>query len=164
LKRLSLDWETVYGHPIIVVETFVDMERFRGTCYRASGWHALGLTRGYSRNAGKYYYHGNQKMIFMRPLRRDAIRLLLEPLSQLNDYNKEGHVHLVSAFLQREGIAIAQKEVDAAGAEIDGARQMLKDMDIQQPTLRAKFKEAKWYMAQRYYARRPHLTLGLIGL
>jgi hypothetical protein len=75
-----------------------------------------------------------------------------------------GQVHLVSAFLQREGIAIAQKEVDAAGAEIDGARQMLKDMDIQQPTLRAKFKEAKWYMAQRYYARRPHLTLGLIGL
>jgi hypothetical protein len=43
LKRLSSDWEAVYGHPIILSETFVDTGRFQGTCYRASGWHALGM-------------------------------------------------------------------------------------------------------------------------
>lgn len=264
LRRLSADWEAIYGHPIILAETFVDMERFQGTCYRASGWHALGCTRGYRRNGGRYYYHGNTKMIFIRPLRRDAARLLSDPLSSLNGYNQEGivninalcldgkggliehlqriseprkarglrhgkisilaiaicallsgakgfnaigewaagcsqsilsklwcrwdrrkkkytppseptirrllqqvdaaqvdcavsawlmsqvkgaeegaiaidgktlkgggQIHLLSAFLHHEGIAIAQKEVAAAGAEIEGARKMLKDMDIQ---------------------------------
>ena len=38
IKRLSADWETVYGHPILMVETFVDHSRFKGTCYRAAGW------------------------------------------------------------------------------------------------------------------------------
>jgi hypothetical protein len=37
-KRLSEDWERVYGHPIYFLETFVDPERFRGTCYRAANW------------------------------------------------------------------------------------------------------------------------------
>lgn len=263
LKRLSCDWEEVYGHPVIVAETFVDMGRFQGTCYKAAGWRALGSTRGYRRNGGKYYYHGNAKTIFIRPLRRDGAKILSDPLSFLNGYNKEGIVdinalcldgkegliehlrkipeprkargirhgkisilavaicallsgakgfsaigewagscsqsilrrlwcrwdrsrkryvppseptirrllqqvdaasvdgavsgwllsqakgaeggalaidgktlkgagqlHLLSAFLHHEGIVIAQKEVAAAGAEIPGARQLLKDMDI----------------------------------
>jgi hypothetical protein len=264
LKRLSRDWEAVYGHPIILAETFVDSGRFQGTCYRAAGWSELGPTRGYRRNGGKYYYHGKEKAIFIRPLRRDAARILSDPLSSLNGYTKEGIVdinalcldgksglieqlrmipeprkargirhgkvsilavticallsgakgfnamgewaagcsqsmlrklwcrwdrrkkryvppseptlrrllqqvdaaevdravgawllsqvkgteegaiaidgktvkgarslHLLSAFLHHEGIVIAQKEVAAAGAEIQGARRMLKDMDIQ---------------------------------
>lgn len=103
LKRLSQDWEAVYGHPIIVVETFVDTQRFQGTCYRASGWHALGLTRGYRRNGGKYYYHGNTKTIFIRLLRRDAARLLSDPLSSLNGYNKEGIVDINALCLEGKG-------------------------------------------------------------
>ena len=42
LQRLSQDWERYYGHPILLVETFVDASRFRGTCYRAAGWQMLG--------------------------------------------------------------------------------------------------------------------------
>jgi hypothetical protein len=45
-KRLSKDWERVYGHPIYFLETFVDPERFRGTCYRAANWVLLGRTTG----------------------------------------------------------------------------------------------------------------------
>jgi hypothetical protein len=45
-KRLSEDWERVYGHPIYFLETFVDPERFRGTCYRAANWVLLGRTTG----------------------------------------------------------------------------------------------------------------------
>ena len=44
--RLSADWERVYGHPIYFLETFVDPERFRGTCYRAANWICLGRTTG----------------------------------------------------------------------------------------------------------------------
>jgi hypothetical protein len=44
--RLSEDWEGLYGHPIYFLETFVDPERFRGTCYRAANWVLVGRTTG----------------------------------------------------------------------------------------------------------------------
>ena len=45
-RRLSQDWECLYHHPIYFLETFVDPERFRGTCYRAANWVLLGRTTG----------------------------------------------------------------------------------------------------------------------
>ena len=45
-RQLSPDWERAYGHPIYFPETFVDPERFRGTCYRAANWVLLGRTTG----------------------------------------------------------------------------------------------------------------------
>jgi hypothetical protein len=50
-RRLSTEWERVYGHPIYFVETFLDPERFRGTCYRAANWMVLGRTTGRGKNA-----------------------------------------------------------------------------------------------------------------
>jgi hypothetical protein len=49
LRRLSADWQAKYGHPIHLVETFVDRSRFKGTCYRAANWTLVGQTRGRSR-------------------------------------------------------------------------------------------------------------------
>ncbi len=46
VRRLSADWEQLYGHPIYFAETFVDPERFAGTCYRAANWVHLGRTTG----------------------------------------------------------------------------------------------------------------------
>ncbi len=45
-RQLSQDWEHLYQHPIYFLETFVDPERFRGTCYRAANWVVLGRTTG----------------------------------------------------------------------------------------------------------------------
>ena len=45
-KRVSRDWEHLYGHPVHYLETFVDPGRFRGTCYLAANWKRLGLTTG----------------------------------------------------------------------------------------------------------------------
>ena len=45
-KRLSEDWQRMYGHPIYFAETFIDPGRFRGTCYRAANWRLLGVTTG----------------------------------------------------------------------------------------------------------------------
>ena len=45
-RRLSADWQQVYGHPLYYLETFVDPQRFRGTCYRAANWIVLGRTTG----------------------------------------------------------------------------------------------------------------------
>jgi hypothetical protein len=46
VRRLSAEWERVYGHPVYFAETFVDPARFRGTCYRAANWIVLGRTTG----------------------------------------------------------------------------------------------------------------------
>ena len=51
-----------------MVETFVEKNRFAGTCYKAAGWKRLGETKGYGRNAGKYYYHEKKKEIFIKEL------------------------------------------------------------------------------------------------
>jgi len=45
-RRISRDWQEVYGHPVYFLETFVDTERFKGTCYRASNWIHMGQTTG----------------------------------------------------------------------------------------------------------------------
>jgi len=45
-RSIGSDWERAYGHPVHYLETFVDPERFRGTCYRAANWTALGVTTG----------------------------------------------------------------------------------------------------------------------
>ncbi len=45
-RRLSSDWQAVYGHPIHFIETFVHFERYKGTCYRAANWVQLGRTTG----------------------------------------------------------------------------------------------------------------------
>ena len=52
--RISEDWQQMYGHPIYFLETFVDPERFRGTCYRAANWVLLGKTTGRGKQSNSY--------------------------------------------------------------------------------------------------------------
>ena len=63
LRRLSSDWVRQFNHPILLAETFVDPSRFTGTCYKAAGWTYLGETRGFGRNGGVYYAHGQKKRL-----------------------------------------------------------------------------------------------------
>ncbi len=46
LRRLSEDWEAAWGHPLELAETFVDIQRYKGTVYLAANWRELGLTQG----------------------------------------------------------------------------------------------------------------------
>ncbi len=48
-RRIRNDWMGKYGHPVALLETFVDRSRFRGTCYRAANWQCVGQTQGRSR-------------------------------------------------------------------------------------------------------------------
>lgn len=79
LRRLSGDFEARWGHPVVMVETFTDPSRHRGTCYAASNFTQLGLTSGYGRRAGRFVHHGEAKAWWFRPLRRDALTLLTTP-------------------------------------------------------------------------------------
>jgi hypothetical protein len=81
IRRLSHDWQERYGHPILLAETFVDLSRFKATCYRAAGWIPLGETRGFARSGNGYFPHGQPKMLFVRPLHPETQRMLAAPFS-----------------------------------------------------------------------------------
>lgn len=77
LARLSADWQTRYHHPVLLVETFVDPERYSGTLYTASGWTELGQTDGTGRHARDFYVrHDQPKRLFVRELCKNARRSL----------------------------------------------------------------------------------------
>ena len=50
-RRISDDWQAKYGHPVYLLETFVELERFRGTSYKAANWKLVGITAGMGRNS-----------------------------------------------------------------------------------------------------------------
>ncbi len=79
-RRLSADWCERFGYPVLLLETFVDPAFYRGTCYRASGWVAVGQTRGFRRDDQQFYCaDSTPKDIWVRPLRPDARDLLRAP-------------------------------------------------------------------------------------
>ena len=72
-RRLAADWPARFGHPLLLLETFVDPARFRGTVYRAANWTCVGRTRGFRRVRGGYRdAPGGPKLVFVRPLVADA--------------------------------------------------------------------------------------------
>jgi hypothetical protein len=69
-RRLSADWLEMHGHPIVVMESFVDSQlMFRGTAYKAAGWTLLGPTAGFGRCAQDFYVrHDRPKQLWVRAL------------------------------------------------------------------------------------------------
>jgi hypothetical protein len=76
--RISADWERMYGHPIYFLETFVDHERFRGTCYRAANWVLLGRTTGRGKDSTSKRPNRSIKEVLGYPL-TPHFRQLLAP-------------------------------------------------------------------------------------
>ena len=74
--RISGDWQQLYGHPIYFLETFVDPERFRGTCYRAANWVLLGRTTGRGKQSNSYVPNRSIKAVLGYPLTRRFRELL----------------------------------------------------------------------------------------
>lgn len=70
-RRISKDWMVRYGHPIYLLETFVDRSLFRGTCYKAANWILVGQTKGRTRNDRKSKIKVSVKDIYVYPLDED---------------------------------------------------------------------------------------------
>lgn len=75
-RALSRDWERMYGHPIYFAETFIDPERFRGTCYRAANWLLLGRTTGRGKDDQTHRPNRSIKEVYGLPLTRNFRQLL----------------------------------------------------------------------------------------
>jgi hypothetical protein len=76
-RRLCRDWEETFGHPVVLLETFVDPQRFRGTIYKAANWLYVGNTKGFRRTRlGYTATPESPKMVFVKALHADARELL----------------------------------------------------------------------------------------
>ena len=70
-RRLSADWQSMYGHPIYFLETFIEPQRFRGTCYRAANWQLLGRTTGRGKDAPTHVANRSLKDVLGYALVKD---------------------------------------------------------------------------------------------
>jgi len=83
-RRLSADWQSGYGHPIYFLETFIDPQRFRGTCYLAANWTLMGLTTGRGKDAPTDAPNRSIKQVLGYPLVKD-FRQRLSHLAQMSE-------------------------------------------------------------------------------
>ncbi len=70
-KRIFNDWMRVYNHPLYLLESFVEKNRFKGTCYKAANWIRVGQTKGTAKRGHDHLFHGNIKDVYLYPLRKD---------------------------------------------------------------------------------------------
>ncbi len=77
-RRIAGDWERIYGHPIYFLETFIDPERHRGTCYRAANWVVMGRTTGRGKDAPTKKPNRSIKEVLGYPLTPRFRQLLAE--------------------------------------------------------------------------------------
>jgi len=83
-RRLRNDWMHRFGHPLVLLETFVDPQRFQGTVYQAANWVCVGETQGYRRTRQGYSPRAHApKRVFVRSLQADARWVLSQPLLDL---------------------------------------------------------------------------------
>jgi len=76
-KRISHDWLTIYNHSLYLLETFVEKDRFKGTCYKAANWIRVGQTKGTAKRGHDHLFHGNIKDVYLYPLRKNFRKRLL---------------------------------------------------------------------------------------
>jgi hypothetical protein len=80
-RMLSDEWQKVYDHPIYYAETFVDPDRFRGTCYRAANWISLGITTGRGKADSTHVANRPKKHVLGLPLVPDFRQRLIGAVS-----------------------------------------------------------------------------------
>jgi hypothetical protein len=80
-RRVSQDWQEIYHHEVVWLESFVDPERgYKGTCYRAANWIYLGQTTGRGKDDQTHKANRSLKDVLGYPLRRDFRQVLCDEL------------------------------------------------------------------------------------
>ena len=89
LRYLRLDWEKQYEVVPFMVETFVDKAQYLGTCYKASNWIHLGITRGYGKIGKDFVYHGRKKDLYVYIIERQFARQFKPDITRLHNEREE---------------------------------------------------------------------------
>jgi len=100
-RRIGLDWRETFGHPVLLLETFVDPGRFRGTVYKAANWTLVGNSRGFRRTRGGYQaVPESPKLVFVKPLQADARTVLSAPTLPSGYRTGDSHIKLSAEHAQ----------------------------------------------------------------
>jgi hypothetical protein len=83
-RRLCVDWQAKYHHPVFLAETFVEQSRFTGVCYKAANWVHVGQTQGRGKLDVKRQYQLPIKDIWLYPLEKSFREKLCTYPRQLN--------------------------------------------------------------------------------
>ena len=78
-KQLPQDWQTIYSYKPVLIETFVEKDRFHGTCYKAANWSYIGDTQGRGKRDRNYEYAVPIKAIYIYPLNKNFRDILTRP-------------------------------------------------------------------------------------
>jgi hypothetical protein len=81
-RRVAADWRQHWGFTPLLLETFVDPQRYRGTCYRAAGWQVLGQTSGRGLARPGKTYRSHPRLVLVKPLQADWRERLCRTLAQ----------------------------------------------------------------------------------
>ena len=98
IRILNSDWPRMYNYRLWLLETFVETQRFKGTCYKAANWIHVGQTKGFQKKGNSFQFHGNTKEVFLYPIQNDFRKKIGcddELLSPLN------HKYVRSVIKQR---------------------------------------------------------------
>ena len=95
LKQLRVDWKKKYGVEPYMAETFVDSERFAGTCHIAANWIHLGTTKGFGRQGNTFVYHGRTKDIFVKIMSRRFASAFKPDVSRLPKSDVEAFMGII---------------------------------------------------------------------
>ncbi|MCF2941751.1 DUF4338 domain-containing protein [Paenibacillus alkaliterrae] len=79
-KQLPGDWQQTYGYTPVLLETFVEKDRFAGTCYKAANWTWVGVTKGRGKLDTNKEYALPVKDVYMYPLHKKFRHLLTQPI------------------------------------------------------------------------------------
>jgi SRSO17 transposase len=85
LKLLRKDWYELYNTIPFLVETFVDNEKYKGTCYLAANWIYLGTTKGFGKIGHTFVYHGNRKGVYIYILQRKEFKLIQDESKRIKE-------------------------------------------------------------------------------
>ena len=128
IGHLKQDWPKIYQKAPYLIETFVDLGKYDGTCYRASNWRYIGETSGYGKIGVTYQYHGKRKGVFLYTIKQNFKKLIGctgRPHRVLKKNNK--YLGMVNMQLQKndwhEGI---MEEANVCGV-VDKLAEMLKN-------------------------------------
>jgi predicted transposase YbfD/YdcC len=106
LRRLSADFEAVHGHKVLIVETFTDPSKHKGSCYAAANFIPVGESLGYGRANGSWVHHGQKKVCWLYSLQRDATAILAagfdHPLLLTDDDRRRDMVDLNRVVIEGE--------------------------------------------------------------
>jgi hypothetical protein len=89
MKRVAMDWQEKYGVKPVLLETFVERDRYKGSCYRASNWQHIGVTKGRGRQDCRNLYSKPIKDIYVYQLESNAREILSDGRPRLECKIKE---------------------------------------------------------------------------